>query len=521
MDTKLRVIINSLCSVAGRMISVIIGLILTPFMLDKLGPAAFGIIPLIMASILPFLEISTAGISTSVGRYVTLHRARHETEEANRYFNTSFFALLGLCVFACLPILALSYYFPSIFKVAKGWERRSQWTMLVAGVAFIISAASGPYGVGMYYRQRFDLRSAFEVAAALARAGTIVLLFCVIAPNTVYVAVGMVVAASVLGVANVATAYRMLPGLRTSWQFFSRDKLRDVSAFSFFLVISRLSLILFVSTDYLLINWLLPKEDVTVYNLGARWAPVMRGFMAAAVFVLGPLVTILDATAQHDRIRRIFLRGTRVMLLIICPVAIFFCVLAKPFMTVWVGGIYPEAVEPAVRVLWVMVLPLVMNLAVMPAFTMFTAMGRVRVVALVTLGAALANIGLSIWLAVGLNLGILGIAIGSSACLLAKNAAFTPWYMCRLCGSPLKSFYRLFPGPIAACLPGAGLAILVQYVANISNWPAIFLTGGCCVLSYLLIVYFFCLTAEEKEQLSAGWAKVWKVFRREQSQKHE
>jgi len=518
MDVKQRVIINSACNVAGRLVSVAVGLFLVPFMLKRLGPEAFGVIPLIMSSVLPFFDVFTTGISTSVGRYVTLHQARQETEEANRYFNTSFFAALGVCAVAVLPIVGLSHYFPSIFNVEKGWETRSQWTMLVAGLGFLITAASSPYGVGMYYRQRFDIRGAFVVTGTLMRAGTIVLLFSLIGANTVYVAVGVVVAAAVQGAAYVATAYRMLPGLRTSWSFFSRDKLRDVSAFSFFSIVSRLSIVLFVSTDYLLINWFLGQQFVTVYDLGARWVRLLRGFMGAAVFVLAPLVTILDATAQLDRIRQIFFRVTRVMLVIVCPAAIFFCVLAKPFMSLWVGGIYPEGVEPAVRVLWVMVLPLVVNLSVLHALVMFPAMGRVRLVAFVTLGAAIANIGLSIWLAVGLRMGVLGIALGSTVCLLAKNAAFTPWYMCRLCHARVSRFYRLFLGPIAACLPGAAFGILIQYLADINTWPALFLVGLGCLLSYLPIVYLWYLNDAEKAELSAGWARVRSVLGRERAE---
>jgi membrane protein EpsK len=521
VDTKLRVIVNSVCNVTGRVVSVIIGLFLTPFMLKRLGPKAFGIIPLIMSSVLPFLDIFTAGVSASVGRYVTFHHARKETEEANRYFNTSFFALLGLCALASLPILILSYYFPSIFRVKTGWETRSQWTMLVAGVGFIVNAASAAYGVGLYYRQRFDLSSAFEVTAALARAGTIVLLFSLVGANTVYVSVGMIVGASIIGVTNVATAYRMLPGLRTSWRFFSSDKLKDVSAFSFFLVISLLGARLLVSTDYMLINWLIGEEAVTVYNLGARWALLLKWFLGAGVFVLGPLVTIWDATDRLDHIRDVFLRGARLAFLTLAPLTLFTCVLAKPFLRVWIGNIYPEAVEPAVQVLWVMVLPLVINLSVVHALVMFNAMGRVRLIALVTLAAALANIGLSIWLAVGLKLGILGIALGSTICLLAKNAAFTPWYMCRLCRTSLRHFYRLLPAPIVACLPGTAAGILIQYVTDINNWGAIILVGIGCFMSYLPIMYLWCLTDEERAALSAGWARIRAALGRRQEQNGE
>jgi len=48
VETKTRVIINSLCNVAARVIILIVALFLTPFLLDRLGKPGFGIIALII-----------------------------------------------------------------------------------------------------------------------------------------------------------------------------------------------------------------------------------------------------------------------------------------------------------------------------------------------------------------------------------------------------------------------------------------------------------------------------------------
>ncbi len=523
MDTKFRVITNSLWNVAGRAVFLIVGLFLTPFMLGRLGGDAYGVMILVM-SVLPFLDIFTVEIATSVGRYVTFYQARNEIDEANRYFNTSFFAALALCGIASLPIAFLTICFPRIFDV-RGWERASQWTMLLGAVSFIVTAVTGPFAVGLYFRQKFRLRNIFDVTALFARTGTIVLLLSLASPSPSYVAIGMIVAALIQGAANVATAFRTLPGLHISSQLFSAKKLREVTAFSFYLMISRISVYLFLSTDYILINLLFGKKWVTVYNMGAQWVPQLRNFVMAAVFVVGPLVTILDATDERERIRSIFLRGSRALLLILCPVAFFSCALVKPFMALWVGRqltrVSPAAIIESVKVFWVLMLPLVVNLSVSPAFTMFTAMGRVKTVALVTLVAAVSNVFLSIWFASGLGLGIVGIALGSTVCLSAKNAAFVPWYVGRLCKATARDFYRLFPGPLLASLPGTLFAVLIQYVIDIKSWLPLILVGGCCLLSYLVIVYLWCLTDQEKQELFSIWSRIRAALRRRQVLEHE
>ncbi len=521
MDVKSNVIVNAAWNVAGRFAIMLVGMFLTPFIIGGTGAKAAGIVTLIVYSVLPYLEIFAGGIATSVGRYVTLHQARGETDEANRYFNTSLFTLVGLCAVASLPILLLSLYFPQIFNVEKGLGSASRWTMLLASVGFVLTAISSPFGVGLYYRQRFDLRNVFDVTASLAKAGTVVLLFSFVQPSVVYVGVGMVVAASIQALVNVVTAYRMVPGLQTSSRLFSRDKLRDVSEFSFYLVVSRVSMLLLVSTDNILINWLYGQAAVTTYNLGAVWFLQLRGFVMAAAFVLGPLVTILDATSQYDRIRAVFLRGTRLMVLILCPIVVFFCALGKPFMHAWMHRAYRGDLQPAVHVLWTLLLPSVITLSVMPAFTMFTAMGRVRAMALVTFAVAVANVGFSIWLAKGVGLGILGIALGTIISLFLKNTAFIPWYMCRLCNARLRDFFRVFPAPIVATFPGAAFAILIQRAVNINNWFAILGVGMVSFLSYCVVVYLWCLREEDKRELFAVWSQIRKAFSREQNVKRD
>ena len=486
-------------------------------MVDRLGTGAYAIVPLVMYSILPFLELFTSGVAISVGRYVTLHHARGEIQEANRYFNTSFFLLVGLCLVAVLPILAVSYYFPSIFKVEPGWEVRSQWTMLLAGVSFFVTALTSPFGAGMYCRERFDLRNLFFVSGLLGKVATVVLLFSVLGGNTIYVALGMVVAALIQGAANLITGYSMLPGLKTSWRLFSKQKMGEVAAFSFYLFISKISTLLFIATDNFLINWFIGNEEVTTYNFGAQVARLMRGFAETSVYALGPLLTSLYATAQEGRLRGVLLKATRVMHLIVAPTSIFLCVLAIPFMTAWIGhvkGVDEATIRQAVSVLWVFVLPAVVNLSVMPAFSMFLAMGRVQGVAFVTLGAAVANVGLSLWLALSLRLGIVGIALGSTICLLGKNTVYVPWYACRLCKVKLTDYFRLFPGPILACLPGAAIALLLQYLFVLQTWPAVILLGILCFASYALLIYLWSLSDEEKSELSAIWSQVRKMLNR-------
>src|SRR5205085_7125930 len=71
--------------------NVLVGIFLSPFILHRLGDAAFGIWVLIF-SITGYYGLFDLGIRSSVVRYVAQARATNDVEYANRVINTSLFA---------------------------------------------------------------------------------------------------------------------------------------------------------------------------------------------------------------------------------------------------------------------------------------------------------------------------------------------------------------------------------------------------------------------------------------------
>src|SRR6266496_2306737 len=93
-------------------IDVIVGILLSPFILHRLGDAAFGIWVLIF-SITGYYGLFDLGIRSSLVRYISKAHANNDIEYASRIINTTLFSYTCIGTAAFLTTIFLSTYIES------------------------------------------------------------------------------------------------------------------------------------------------------------------------------------------------------------------------------------------------------------------------------------------------------------------------------------------------------------------------------------------------------------------------
>src|SRR5450432_1170216 len=88
---KLQIIKNVSSNWVALATNVLVGIFLSPFILHRLGDAAFGIWVLIF-SVTGYYGLFDLGIRSSIVRYVSKYTATGETEKLARFVNTSIFS---------------------------------------------------------------------------------------------------------------------------------------------------------------------------------------------------------------------------------------------------------------------------------------------------------------------------------------------------------------------------------------------------------------------------------------------
>src|SRR3989442_10213027 len=142
---KIQIIKNVGSSWFALGINVAVGIFLSPFILHRLGDAAFGIWVFIF-SITGYYGLFDLGIRSSVVRYVSQARAVNDVEYASRVINTSLFTYSCIGAVTILTPVLVSTYINSFFHIDPQFQSTAQLLLLIVGSAVSLGFPLGVWG---------------------------------------------------------------------------------------------------------------------------------------------------------------------------------------------------------------------------------------------------------------------------------------------------------------------------------------------------------------------------------------
>jgi O-antigen/teichoic acid export membrane protein len=200
---------------------------------------------------------------------------------------------------------------------------------------------------------------------------------------------------------------------------------------------------------------------VPFLGVGLRLLGYMINLVYLAVGVALPRFSALASVQDQAQSRELLLRSSLYSSLMVTSMALAAAFLVEPFIMLWLGPGFASAV----RVVWILLGPLGLAMALRPCEVLLYGLGRHRFNGLLYLGETAVMAGLC-WLAIG-PWGAEGAAVSLGVALLCLRPWLLPAYACRQVGLGLGAYW--LRGPVRAALAG-GLAALPVGVA-LSLWP--------------------------------------------------
>jgi O-antigen/teichoic acid export membrane protein len=472
--------------------SVAVSFFLMPFLIHALGDRWYGMWALI-GSITSYYALLDLGLTSAVNRFLTQAVARDDETDANSVIVTALAIFGGIGGGVLLVSIAVAF--------SAGWFLEAPAERVVFRQAVIILGAdvalAFPFAVFnglLVAHYRFDIVAAAQLLALAARTALIVYFIgrghSIVALAIITLAVNL---ASRLALA--VAARRLLPSLQ-----FSRDHLRAVQARALFgygkytFVAVAADRIRF-QVDTVVVASFLGVGMVTHYAIAARVAQLFMELMIRALGVIGPVFMRVDATGDHERMRRTFLLATRVSTLAAVTVAGGVAILGESLIELWIGESYLDAYWPLV----ILVIALTFDLMQMPSVSFLYASARHNLYAYLNAGEALANLGLSILLVQ--HYGMIGVSLGTAIPLLVTRLILQPRYVCRALALDLAPYYsHLGRAALLAILSQLPLLLIVHAFGIPSLSMMLVLVLGYYPLCWILL-YRAILPADDRRRI--------------------
>lgn len=483
---------------AGLALNLLITFFLSPFVVNTLGSLYYGIWAL-TGQLTGYMFLLDFGVRDSIIRDTARYCGLRQGRKLNRLLTTSLVVYAPIALAATAATAVAVVGFPYWFGIDEPYIRESRIALALVGLTIAQSFIFNTFTGILQGLQRFDIGNVIGVVAAMLRAALVV-----VALLNGYGIVGLSViqfTLSILG--GLATAYFSLRLLRREGLPFTlewahgrrvRALVRRVVGYSTYVFVNNIAGKIILATDAVVIGVFLPVASVTYYAIAGTLAGLATGLVGAAVWVLMPLVSHYAARRQAEEVRVLFMRASKMGLLVAAPVCMSLMILGREFISLWMGEEFaPRAAE-------VLVILAVAGLVSAPHHAMnavLLGLGRHRTMAFLRLGEAAVNLTLSIWLVQ--RIGLPGVALGTLIPHTVVMLVALPAVTCRVVALPLRTYFaQAYARPLLAALPFAAGALVIK-----AWWPAsnltVFLTQvSLLVVPYAIGVYLIALTAAEK-----------------------
>lgn len=484
-------------------IEAVLGLVILPYNLAKLGHSDYGLW-MVAASITAYFSILDLGYGGALVKFVAQYRARRDAAAINEILSTLFVVFASAAVVAWLVAAAIGWQLESLFPLTAEQAATGRVVLLIVAANVALGFPFSVFGAVINGFQRYDLNNvvgaATSIVAALVNVGMLAAGFGLIE---------LVAATTLVRVASYFiyryNAHRVFPALSVRASLFRRARLKEVTGFSVFVLMLDWAAKVNYSMDALVVGAFLGTAAVAVWTVPQRLSEAIQRLANQLNEVLFPTVVDSDAANRPDRLRLILVQATRLSLAAVLPAAIVLLVLGGPIIQGWVGPGFSGAV-PVAMLLAVVV---AVRVGAATSMTVLKGAGRHKLLAWTNLATAAANLSLSLLLV--RRYGLSGVAAGTLA-PVALAAAFVIFPAgCRRVGLRVGDALAqaVWPAVWPAAIVAAWLLAVRPYAPA---WlPALALHAGFAGALYLALFLRWGLPAPERRFV---WSKAWSFVTR-------
>ncbi len=494
-STKKKFISNVLSNYCVSVVSIVSGLVFTPYLLHKLGGEAYGLWGVI-GSIIGFSSLADLGLSGAVVKYTAQYHSKRDHEQLNRLVSTALVLYLAIAALFGTAILIITPFLNSLLKIPDNLAGIAVMVFLIYGLSsslnFPLSVISN-YTIGI---QRYDVRNGLGVIATLLN----------ITMSIFWLEQGL----GLIGVALASITSNLFLFVILTWFIFQKQeqppvpswqlvdwvtvrKLVKYGASSFIVIICGT---LSWNIDSLVIGTFIGVAAVTPYLLSVKLTGILSTLVWSIIHVLIPIFSVDQEVGDMGRVRQIYIFSLKAVLFISLLPGLFLLTRGDLILQLWIGA-HSQDTTFVLRLLAIAVL---IQLPSDVTLAMLLGHAQQRLFFGWIIFEAIANLLLSI--ALVQIVGIPGAALGTLVTVSLTSGVIKPVIGCKYLGlSPAVHFELIVRALSTLVLP----AFMLSFVPNIPNSLSDLLIGGfwgfTSAIAYLAGAITFLLSDTERTQI--------------------
>ncbi len=486
-----QVLINTLSNYGGKIVTLGVWFFLTPYILSKLGQSVYGMW-VIVGSLVSYGSLLDFGIANAITKYVAEYHAKEEYDQAHSLVATALwlYTIVGLAAILLGAILAP--ILPHIFNIPVDQRTTFSWLILLSGIGLGISLPSAAPISVLRGLHRFDVINLISISGMLLLAGSMVLVLH-LGGGALGLVMVNIMANLLMQVPAIWLIRRNARKLNFGYRGAKRSLLKTVAGYSSALFVISIAGQLKVKTDEVVVGTFLTISDVTPYSIAHRLSDIPQMLTDQFMKVLMPLSSRLHSENDHGRLRQLYLISTRLTMAMFLPLGLGAVILAKPFLTAWVGSAY----APYSGLVLLLISASFFDTLMWPANAILQGMAKHRVLAYAAIISGVVNLLISI--ALVKPLGLAGVALGTLIPTSLECVFYVLPYSMRVVEIDIRTVLKDIFLPVA--IPSVSMAAvlgLFRYLIHPNGMIPVLAIGAGSLVVYAAVYLVIGSKSQEK-----------------------
>jgi len=495
MNYSKKITKNVIANYLGYVVNFVVGFLLAPFIIHRLGDASYGIWA-ILGQLTGYLGILDLGIAQANKIYVAKYNAQNSPEEINKILSTSFFFYIIPGSLALLLGIVLSFFVDRIFNIPVELKKQAQIVLIIVSFDLFLNFIFRVFRGALQGFQRYDIDNIIQVTSTLLKA-PLVLLFL----NYHYGLIKLSLIIFSLHIVEFILSIIFLkktvfPKIAIKFKFFEKEKIKILFNYSFFVFINLIAMRLILYTDNLIIGFFLPIEMVTLYVIGWKLVSYTRQLNSLMVFTFSPTVTEMKANRDYEYIRKLMVKGSKVSVLLTYPIGLFLIFFGKDLISLWVGAQYIESYKYMI----ILLIPDLIFISFSTGVSILYGIEKHKFYAFTTTMTAIMNFLISVYLVQ--KIGLTGVALGTAIPVIFFNCIITPIYILKTIKLPFaRYFVESWLKPLSTLILFSLFLFFLKKITTFHNLFQLIITFIGCIFLYTVIAIHLALESDEKNRI--------------------
>jgi len=336
MSEKRRIVSNTLANGGAQLTALLASLVFMPLLIRSFGLTAYGLF-LLVTSAAQYAQLLDFGVGTSLVKMISQHLAEDDRREIGPLVSAAlvFYIIVGIAAAALMVLLGFTAGW--IFRVnPEGASLLRNMFFVAAAYSLLVWPANTfVYVLGGFQRYTLTARVQLGVTLGLVVA-YIAVLWAHEGPLMLFAATSAVTVAG--SIVNVFLSLRELNGVSVSPALAKTAQLRRIFSFSWAIFLVQLStIVVYQQTDRVVLGVFLGGAAVGVYEAAGKFQGLISQLVAFSNSAVIPMASHLDASGAEEKLKVLFLRGSKYVLALVAPVVVVLLVLARPLLVRWLG----------------------------------------------------------------------------------------------------------------------------------------------------------------------------------------